>query len=151
MGKTGQLIVRAIVAGERDGAVLAGFRDGRCKADAATIAASLRGNWRDEHLFALEQALQRYDALQGQIAACEERINGELDRLARADSGDPPEDGRSPRAASPLGVKETHTRKKLFHASAREQIVLSGRRRGDLLLLAAQTGGCRLCHSVVCS
>ena len=95
MGKTGQLIVRAIVAGERDGAVLAGFRDGRCKADAATIAASLRGNWRDEHLFALEQALQRYDALQGQIAACEERINGELDRLARADSGDPPEDGRS--------------------------------------------------------
>ena len=53
--------------------------------------------------------------------------------------------------ASPLGVKETHTRKKLFHASAREQIVLSGRRRGDLLLLAAQTGGCRLCHSVACS
>ena len=95
MGKTGQLIVRAIVAGERDGAVLAGFRDGRCKADATTIAASLRGNWRDEHLFALEQALQRYDALQGQIAACEERINGELDRLARADAGDPPEDGRS--------------------------------------------------------
>ena len=32
MGKTGQLIVRAIVAGERDGAVLAKFRDGRCKA-----------------------------------------------------------------------------------------------------------------------
>ena len=31
MGKTGQLIVRAIVAGERDGAVLARFRDGRCK------------------------------------------------------------------------------------------------------------------------
>ena len=44
MGKTGQLIVRAIVAGERDGAVLAKFRDGRCKADAAAIAASLRGN-----------------------------------------------------------------------------------------------------------
>ena len=35
MGKTGQLIVRAIVAGERDGAVLAGFRDPRVKADAA--------------------------------------------------------------------------------------------------------------------
>ena len=32
MGKTGQLIVRAIVAGERDGAALAKFRDGRCKA-----------------------------------------------------------------------------------------------------------------------
>ena len=59
MGKTGQLIVRAIVAGERDGAALARYRDGRCKADEATIAASLRGNWRGEHLFALEQALIR--------------------------------------------------------------------------------------------
>ncbi len=95
MGKTGQLIVRAIVAGERDGAVLAGLRDGRCKAAAATIARSLRGTWRDEHLFALEQALERHDALQGQIAACAARINGELDRLARDDAGDPPEDKRS--------------------------------------------------------
>ena len=95
MGKTGQLIVRAIVGGERDGAVLAGFRDGRCRADEATIAASLRGNWRDEHLFALEQALGRYDALQEQINACEARINGELDKLARPGAGDPPEDKRS--------------------------------------------------------
>ena len=86
MGKTGQLIVRAIVAGERDGAVLAGFRDGRCKADAATIAASLRGNWRDEHLFALAQALARHDMLQGQIEACEARIDAELERHAPADT-----------------------------------------------------------------
>ena len=83
MGKTGQLIVRAIVAGERDGAALARFRDGRCKADEATIAASLQGNWRDEHLFALEQALVRHDVLQGQIEACEARIDAELDGQAR--------------------------------------------------------------------
>ena len=86
MGKTGQLIVRAIVAGERDGAVLAGFRDGRCKADAATIAASLRGNWRDEHLFALAQALARHDMPRGQIEACEARIDAELERHAPADT-----------------------------------------------------------------
>ena len=95
MGVTGQLIVRAIAAGERDGAVLAGFRDGRCKADEATIAASLEGNWRAEHLFALEQALERYDALEVQIGACEARVNAELDVLARNDVDDPPEDKRS--------------------------------------------------------
>ena len=95
MGLTGQRIVRAIVAGERDGAVLAGFRDGRCRADEAAIAESLRGNWRDEHLFALGQALERHDALQAQIAACEERIGAELDALARDDADDPPEDKRS--------------------------------------------------------
>ena len=83
MGKTGQLIVRAIIAGERDGAALARYRDGRCKADEATIAASLRGNWRGEHLFALEQALIRHDMLQGQIKACEVRIDAELDGQAQ--------------------------------------------------------------------
>ncbi len=86
MGKTGQLIVRAIGAGERDGEALARHRDGRCKASAAVIAASLEGNWRDEHLFALRQALARHDMLQGQIENCEERIDAELDELA--DDGD---------------------------------------------------------------
>ena len=88
MGKTGQLIVRAIAAGERDGAVLARHRDGRCKASAAVIAASLEGNWRGEHLFALEQALARYDMLQGQIEMCEARIDAELDGLAEVAPGD---------------------------------------------------------------
>ena len=83
MGKTGQLIVRAIVGGERDGAVLARYRDRRCRADEETLSASLQGNWRDEHLFALEQALARHDMLQGQIQACEARIDAELDELAR--------------------------------------------------------------------
>ena len=90
MGVTGQRIVRAIVAGERDGEALAKFRDGRCRADRATIAASLRGNWRAEHLFALEQALARFDACEGQIAACDGRIDGELDRLAQDGVEDDP-------------------------------------------------------------
>ena len=82
MGATGQRIVRAIVAGERDGAVLAGFRDRRVKADEATIARSLRGNWRDEHLFALEQALERHDLLRRQIDQAEERIDALVETLA---------------------------------------------------------------------
>ena len=90
MGKTGQLIVRAIVAGERDGAALARYRDGRCKADEATIAASLRGNWRGEHLFALEQALARHDMLQGQIEACETRVDAQLDGQARDGAANEP-------------------------------------------------------------
>ena len=90
MGKTGQFIVRAIVAGERDGAALARYRDGRCKADEATIAASLQGNWRGEPLFALEQALVRHDVLQGQIEACETRIDAELDGQARNRAANPP-------------------------------------------------------------
>ena len=97
MGKTGQLIVRAIVAGERDGAALAKFRDGRCKADETTIAASLRGNWRGEHLFALQQALARHDMLQGQIEACEARIDAELDGQAPDGAANEPSPARRAR------------------------------------------------------
>jgi len=81
VGKTGLQILRAIVGGERDEERLAALRDRRVKADEATIARSLRGNWRDEHLFALEQALERYDLLQSQIDACETRIAQKLEYL----------------------------------------------------------------------
>ncbi len=88
MGKTGQQILRAIVAGERDPAVLAALRDPRVKAPESLLAASLEGTWRHEHLFALEQSLQRYDFLTGQIEACNRAIMAELDHLG-SDSSNP--------------------------------------------------------------
>ena len=78
VGKTGLAILRAIVAGERDPHKLAKLRDGRLRAKEATVARSLYGNWRDEHLFALSQALAHYDFLTGQIAACDEQLNRAL-------------------------------------------------------------------------
>jgi transposase len=85
MGKTGEAILRAIVAGERDGHRLAEYRDRRVKADSETLARSLRGNWREEHLFALEQALARYDLLQLQIQGCESRLAERLKETAQDD------------------------------------------------------------------
>nr|WP_319563423.1 IS110 family transposase [uncultured Rhodoferax sp.] len=74
MGVTGQAIVRAIVAGERDAATLAKLRDRRIKADEAEVAAALQGNWRDEHLFALKQALALIDAYAAQITECDGKL-----------------------------------------------------------------------------
>jgi transposase len=73
-GSTGQKIVRAIVAGERDPQALAAYRDRRIKASEADIAASLQGNWRDEHLFELKQALQAFDFCAGQLQECDSEI-----------------------------------------------------------------------------
>jgi transposase len=56
-GLTGMTIIRAILAGERDPHILAEHRDPRCKNSPAVIAKSLQGNYRDEHLFALAQAV----------------------------------------------------------------------------------------------
>lgn len=93
-GKTGLAILRAIVAGERDGARLAKHRNYRVRANETTIALALQGNWRDEHLFALEQALARYDFLRGQIGAVERRIRTVLVAIA---AGDPDaEESESP-------------------------------------------------------
>ncbi len=64
MGATGQAIIRAIVTGERNAQVLAGYRDGRVKASKDEIARALQGNWRAEHLFVLGQALSMYDDIQ---------------------------------------------------------------------------------------
>ena len=74
MGVTGQAIVRAIVAGERDAAILARLRDRRIKADEAEVAAALQGNWRDEHLFALKQALALIDTYAVQITECDGKL-----------------------------------------------------------------------------
>ncbi len=84
-GQTGMKILRAIVDGERDPQRLASFRHRRIKASADTIAASLEGTWREEHLFALEQAVQRYDFLDRQIEDCEARIAEQIDDLTPPD------------------------------------------------------------------
>ena len=92
-GKTGERILRAIVAGERDPERLASFRDSRIRASADMLTASLQGTWRDEHLFTLEQAMQRCDFLKLQIEDCEARIMAEIEQLTPTD--DPPDGGTS--------------------------------------------------------
>lgn len=87
-GKSGMAIVRAVVAGERDPSVLAALRDKRLRADEATLARSLQGNWRHEHLFALAQALAHYDFLAQQINACDEAIEQALSRLPHVGNGE---------------------------------------------------------------
>jgi len=47
--------------GVRDPLKLAKNRHERCHASEAEIARSLQGNWRQDHLFALKQALQMYE------------------------------------------------------------------------------------------
>lgn len=73
-GVTGMSIIRAILAGKRDPELLAKMKDPRCKQPIEVIKASLQGNYREDHLFSLEQAVAVYDFYQKQIAECDERI-----------------------------------------------------------------------------
>ncbi|HYG90953.1 MAG TPA: IS110 family transposase [Azospirillum sp.] len=80
-GVTGMKIIRALVAGERDPEVLAAHRDTRCRASTETIRQALVGTDREEHVFALTQALELYDVYQEKVAACDARIEAVLKRL----------------------------------------------------------------------
>ena len=81
-GATGMRIIRAIIAGERDPAVLASMRDTRCHSSAEMIEQALTGHYRGEHLFVLEQALALYDVYQQKVAACDIRIESVLKELS---------------------------------------------------------------------
>jgi transposase len=81
MGRTGQAILRAIVAGERDPEVLAQHREPSCKASPETMVKALRGTWRDEHLFVLQQSLVLVDVYTEQILVCDRQIEQTLQAM----------------------------------------------------------------------
>lgn len=80
-GETGLRIIRAIVAGQHDPAVLAQFRDPRCHASQDKIAAALTGTYQADYLFVLQQALELYDVYLATIHACDRQIERTLQEL----------------------------------------------------------------------
>ncbi len=93
-GWTGQRIVRAILAGERDPDKLAALSHPGIHATRDTIAKSLEGTWQPDLLFVLQQEVAMYDAYQERIAECdqalEQHLKGVGDKAAeRAADGEP--------------------------------------------------------------
>ena len=87
-GKTGMDIIEAIAGGERDPRKLARLRDPRTKADEATIAKSLQGHWREEHIFELTQALELYRFYHDKIAECDREIEARPERFEELSDGE---------------------------------------------------------------
>jgi len=106
-GVTGLAIIDAILAGERDPAKLAELRDRRVKADKATIAKSLVGDYRPEHVFTLKQALAAYRSYQQLIGECDAEIERHLMAFESKAEASVPDQGkknppsRRPRANDP--------------------------------------------------
>jgi transposase len=85
IGDTGLRIIEAILAGERDPKQLVKLRDSRCrKSTVAQMEAGLTGTYDQEQLFVLQQALDGWKFYQGQIAACDKRIEAALAAIPTA-------------------------------------------------------------------
>ena len=83
-GVTGQTIIQAILAGERDPQELAAMREPGCKKSVEEIGKALTGTWREEHLFVLKQSMELYTFYTDQVRACDEEIE-RVYRLTRPD------------------------------------------------------------------
>jgi len=86
-GLTGMKIIRAIISGERNPVKLASMRNERCNNSESIIAKALKGNWRSEHIFALQQAVELYDFYKKQIIACESHIQRHLESFDDRSNG----------------------------------------------------------------
>ena len=82
-GWTGQRIVRAILAGERDPDTLAALSHPGIHATRQTIAKSLEGTWQPDLLFVLQQEVAMYDAYQQRIAECDQALEQHLQQPRR--------------------------------------------------------------------
>ena len=105
-GVTGQAIIRAILAGERDPVRLAALRDRRIQASPEELWHSLRGNWKEEALFELQQAVEAYDFYGRQIAECDRRLQPYLAALPSRESVPQAPAAEGPTSRGPAGKPE---------------------------------------------
>ena len=99
-GWTGQRIVRAILAGERDPQTLAGLSHPGIHATRDAIAKSLEGTWQPDLLFVLQQEVTMYDAYEQRIAECDQELERHLQSFPDRTQDTPPA-SESPSPAPP--------------------------------------------------
>lgn len=90
-GQSGLAILDAIVAGERNPAVLVQLRHARVQASEEVVVKSLVGDYRREHRFTLGQSLEAYRYYQTLITTCDQEIEEQLQNFDRQLPSDAPQ------------------------------------------------------------
>jgi len=85
VGVSGIAILDAILAGERDPAKLASLCNRRIRSSRQTVAKSLEGDYRPEHLFALRQSLSAYRFYKQLMAELDLELEQNMRKLPRAE------------------------------------------------------------------
>lgn len=85
VGVSGMAILDAILAGERDPVKLASLCNRRVRSSRQTVAKSLEGDYRSEHLFALRQSLAAYRFYKQLMAEVDLELEQKMRNLPRAE------------------------------------------------------------------
>jgi transposase len=84
-GMTGMNIIKAILKGERNPVTLADLSVASCRKKMDIIAKALEGHYKEEHVFALQQAYEAYEFFHEQIDKCEKKIQHVLHAIQAKD------------------------------------------------------------------
>ncbi len=139
-GVSGMRIMQAIVQGERDAQQLAALcQQSILKSKRDQVVASLKGNFKSEHVFALKQALAAYDFSQNQIAECDKQIEALLKDYTDHLPTPPQISSPKPVRHNPPDIDELHV-KLMKMTEGRDPARLTGLTDKTLLELLAETG-----------
>ncbi len=115
-GWSGQRMIEAILAGERDPEKLANLCDEQIlEKKRSRVIQALHGFWRPEHLFALRQAWEGWQFYQRQISACDKEIAQILADITPAKPQRPPGPLASSPGESKAGPKKKRGGKRMHH------------------------------------
>jgi transposase len=137
VGVTGLRIIRAILGGEHEPARLAALRERGCKASEQEFVNALIGNYRQEHLFALKQAVELFNTYQAKIEECDGQIATYLATFEkRHDATQLPKKSKSRRKNQP----HFDTRTLLYEMTGIDLTAIHGLDGSSLLTIVSETG-----------
>jgi len=139
-GVTGLAIIRAIVAGQRDPQQLAALRQPGVKKTEAEIAKALTGNYRAEHLFALQQALALYDFYTAQLAACDAEIERQFANLKPASDDLPPLPPTTKRDTHSKNAPRYDARSYLYRLTGVDLVAITGLNESTVQEIISEIG-----------
>jgi transposase len=122
-GMTGMTIIRAIIAGERDPAILATHRDPKCKNSEEVICESLIGNYQEDNLFCLSQAVELYDFYAKKIIDCDKQIEKIMKEMESLSSKKDEVLNTEEKAVKKKGKLKTLTKKHGFSFNMHQQLI----------------------------
>jgi len=148
-GVTGLNIIRAIANGEKDPHKLSALRSKLCRKEEHVFVAALTGNYQEEHVFALKQALALYDFSHKQLEECDECIKKELENIPDVVHTPPPKNHKDkikdPRFSKLKKPKKNEfsfdVRATLWKKTGIDLTALAGVAETTALVIYAELGG----------
>lgn len=135
-GQTGSVIVKAIIDGERDPNRLASFRNSRIKCSKETLIKSLEGNWRDDQLFCLKMARDKYLELRQHLLKTDQESERVIKLLAQTDVEEKKIKPRACKNKQPMFNVEQH----LYNAYGVDVTAIYGFKQTTALTVLSETG-----------